>query len=328
MYHNQVIYTVVAIAVIATSCERLSSSDSDKVDKTKDWTEVVTMVVSHEISAVYDMEGIPSEGMMVKEDGKKDWNPMYLWEIEGFEYVRGFEYHLKVEKTHLVDPPQDASSVKYKLIEILSEEFKLGEGYVMSDEYILTLGVTELDFGKEYRVALTPKENEYYLILKMSEKESALDYLSDNGFVILENSETNPGIFATHAGTLDCIQLTVKGSGDLSAIPGHIYTSPLYGENGRTIGRSNMIVVGYDYDGDDGKFERHMAYIEKFSEILGLSIIEKVDHRDLGWGYFELYATNNSLGNVIECHNWFTEVARYGITGIQFPEWAPTPDAL
>ena len=120
MFRNLLICGV-AIAVIATSCERLSSSDSNEVDKTKDWTEVVTMVVSHEIGTVYDMEGTPSEGMLVQEDGKKDWTTKCFWEIAGFEYVRGFEYHLKVEKTHLIDPPQDAPSVRYKLIEILSE---------------------------------------------------------------------------------------------------------------------------------------------------------------------------------------------------------------
>ena len=77
MFRNLLICGV-AIAVIATSCERLISSDSNEVDKTKDWTEVVTMVVSHEIGTVFDMEGTPSEGMLVKEDGKKDWTTSAL----------------------------------------------------------------------------------------------------------------------------------------------------------------------------------------------------------------------------------------------------------
>ena len=71
MFRTQVICCAIAIAVITTSCEPMSSSDSGSIDKTKDWTEVVTMVVSPEIGTVYGMEGVPSEGMMVKEEGKK-----------------------------------------------------------------------------------------------------------------------------------------------------------------------------------------------------------------------------------------------------------------
>ena len=82
MFRTQVICCAIAIAVITTSCEPMSSSDSGSIDKTKDWTEVVTMVVSPEIGTVYGMEGVPSEGMMVKEEGKKDWIPKYFSEIE------------------------------------------------------------------------------------------------------------------------------------------------------------------------------------------------------------------------------------------------------
>ncbi|MBQ8421400.1 MAG: DUF4377 domain-containing protein [Bacteroidales bacterium] len=326
MYHNQVIYTVVAIAVIATSCERLSSSDSDKVDKTKDWTEVVTMVVSHEISAVYDMEGIPSEGMMVKEDGKKNWNPMYFWEIEGFEYIRGFEYLLKVEKTHLVDPPQDASSVKYKLIEILSEEFKLGEGYVMSDEYI---HYAPTSYREEFRTSITKKQNEYYLIIKKSEKTNALAFLADNGYTIMENSEDKTGTFLILPGKLqDTFQITVKGSGDINQTPGVIYAAPLYHDDQnfkvQSFGRGNMVSVGFPYQWDQDKQMRHITYIERYAEQLNIYLVDKILSE---YGNALIFGvTNESAGNAIEVYNWFSEAAGYSIVNIEYPEWMPTPD--
>lgn len=42
--------------------------------------------------------------------------------IEGFEYVEGYKYRLKVKITELENPPADGYSEKYELIEILSKE--------------------------------------------------------------------------------------------------------------------------------------------------------------------------------------------------------------
>lgn len=44
--------------------------------------------------------------------------------VEGFDlnYERGYEYILKVKKVWMHEPPQDASSIKYVFIELLSKE--------------------------------------------------------------------------------------------------------------------------------------------------------------------------------------------------------------
>ncbi len=42
--------------------------------------------------------------------------------IEGFEYVEGYKYRLKVKITELENPPADGYFEKYELIEILSKE--------------------------------------------------------------------------------------------------------------------------------------------------------------------------------------------------------------
>ena len=84
MYMKRILLMVgMSLAMlIPTSCTEKLNRNSNKVDKTKDWTEVVTMVVSSEIGTVYGMEGVPSEGMKIKEEGKKDWNPAYFSELK------------------------------------------------------------------------------------------------------------------------------------------------------------------------------------------------------------------------------------------------------
>lgn len=329
MYMKRILLMVgMSLAMlIPTSCTEKLNRNSNKVDKTKDWTEVVTMVVSSEIGTVYGMEGVPSEGMKIKEEGKKDWNPAYFSEIEGFEYVRGFEYHLKVEKTHLVDPPQDASSVKYKLIEILSEEFKLGEGYVMRDDYI-HYGPTSNN-GEEHRETITKAEGEYYIAILKSMKTEALAFLADNGFTIMENSDEETGEFYALRGKLkDCFQITVKGNSSVADVPGALYTSPLYNNDEwfkvDTFGRGNMILLGFSYRWDDEKIMRHIPYIEKYAEILNIYLIRK-DLSEYG-NYLLFGVTEESAGNAVEIHNWFSEVAGYHICDLDFPEFAATID--
>jgi hypothetical protein len=44
-----------------------------------------------------------------------------LGQIEGFTYVEGFEYTLKVQKTTIKNPPADGSSISFKLIQVVSK---------------------------------------------------------------------------------------------------------------------------------------------------------------------------------------------------------------
>ncbi len=67
-----------------------------------------------------DLPGL--EGMPVREEGWESWSVMPFNVIKEFEYERGYEYELMVEKTTLANPPQDASNVEYTLIEIISKQ--------------------------------------------------------------------------------------------------------------------------------------------------------------------------------------------------------------
>jgi hypothetical protein len=89
----------------------------------KDWTEEVLMTVAPEFVDYHPIEsnGVASDGLHVKEDNISHWIKIPLDAIENFDYEVGYEYRLKVLKTHLANPPADGSDVKYKLIEIISK---------------------------------------------------------------------------------------------------------------------------------------------------------------------------------------------------------------
>lgn len=62
-------------------------------------------------------------GLQVKESANSGWEVIPSDGIIGFTYVPGYEYRLKVKKTHLANPPADASNIRYTLINIISKEY-------------------------------------------------------------------------------------------------------------------------------------------------------------------------------------------------------------
>ncbi len=324
MKHIFLLLTVALVGATSFSC------DKPNPDKTTDTDiEIITLYVNSELGVYNDGEsGLQMDAMMVREDEDAEWNIRTLNSIVGFEYCRGFEYELKVEKSHIENPAEGASSIAYKLIEVLSEEFKLGEGYVMSDEYI---HYATTSYREEFRSSITKKQNEYYLILEKSQKTDAIAFLAGNGYAIMENSEEKTGSFFILSGKLqDTFQITVKGSGDINKTPGVIYVAPLYHDDQnfkvQSFGRGNMVSVGFPYEWEQDKQMRHITYIERYAEQLNIYLIDKILSE---YGNALIFGvTNESAGNAIEIYNWFSEAAGYSIVNIEYPEWMPTPDGI
>ena len=177
-------FLLLAVLFLLTTSFSCNKSNPDKTTDTD--IEIITLYVNSELGVYNDGEsGLQLDAMMVREDEDAEWSIRTLNSIAGFEYCRGFEYELKVEKSHIENPAEGAASIEYKLVEILSEEFKLGEGYVMCDEYI-HYGATS--YSEESRETITKSEGEYYLAVLKSEKDKALSFLADNGFTLNENS--------------------------------------------------------------------------------------------------------------------------------------------
>ncbi|MBA6151774.1 DUF4377 domain-containing protein [Gelidibacter maritimus] len=62
----------------------------------------------------------PQKCLQIKNEGEIDWTYLYS-DIEGFDYVEGFYYRLKVNVSEVENPPADGSSLKYYLVEILEK---------------------------------------------------------------------------------------------------------------------------------------------------------------------------------------------------------------
>lgn len=89
----------------------------------KDDDETLMRINSHTVDCVGVMEGkclLVQEGDLI---GTEDWEYFYFEDsIIGFEYEPGYIYNIVVKKTTIPDPPQDASSIRYELVQIISKE--------------------------------------------------------------------------------------------------------------------------------------------------------------------------------------------------------------
>ena len=105
------------LAVFAiSSC---SSDDDEKKDSVKE----ITIYVSSETGESYGFNSTPEECMLVKFDNPNGkWEHLGLYRIEGFTYVKGHEYELRVKMTTLANPPADGYSHKYLLVKIIQDK--------------------------------------------------------------------------------------------------------------------------------------------------------------------------------------------------------------
>ncbi len=107
-------------------------------------------------SNLVDCVGVAKQQcMLVKENLDDDWEFFYD-AIEGFEFEQGFVYNLKIKVTEIENPPADASSLKYSLVEILekqiSNELKQNNNGIFSKTLDYTKNPPVIDEDKEYFV--------------------------------------------------------------------------------------------------------------------------------------------------------------------------------
>jgi hypothetical protein len=80
--------------------------------------EIVTLFVGAE---QVDCVGVaPQQCLQVRSAPDQDYQLFYS-DIKGFEYEPGYDYELLVQKNPVENPPADASSLKWRLIEVISK---------------------------------------------------------------------------------------------------------------------------------------------------------------------------------------------------------------
>lgn len=83
------------------------------------------MYISSETGIMYDLfdseREFPIKCMLVKEQKEDEYRHLAFSGIQDFEYEKGYEYHLRVNKTTLANPPADGSMYKYQLVRVLEK---------------------------------------------------------------------------------------------------------------------------------------------------------------------------------------------------------------
>lgn len=69
-----------------------------------------------------DCQGVAPMKCLLIQKSEKEPPQAFYDSIKGFEFQEGFDYFLKVKETAVVNPPADASSFAYELVEIISKE--------------------------------------------------------------------------------------------------------------------------------------------------------------------------------------------------------------
>ncbi len=175
----------IAFAMLAAFSLASCSSDDDDKDITKE----IIMNVSAEPGVMYDlfdsMGEHPIECMQVMtEDEPGQWLYLYFSEVKGFTYERGHEYVLRVKRTILANPPQDASNRTYELVRILADKKVENVAEPVEKEV-----KTEADIEYEQQCPV-----EKYAIAKGGE------YLVDaDGKVTYADGTLTPELFDKHA---------------------------------------------------------------------------------------------------------------------------------
>lgn len=135
---------ILSIFVLVASCQpekNRKPSTTSKEDILK--SEVIVIKVA---SQQVDCEGAhgPQKCLQIKEVLAKKWDMQYDG-IVGFTYEPGYVYKLQVKKEQLKNPPADASSVRYTLLEVIKKEKDLP----IDTSKLPVLTVTKIENGKD-----------------------------------------------------------------------------------------------------------------------------------------------------------------------------------
>ncbi|HIH4846246.1 TPA: DUF4377 domain-containing protein [Morganella morganii] len=107
-------YIIAPLFLLMAGCSQNARTDQ-AAEKTK------TLYIDSELA---DCVGVaPMKCMKIKESPDAEWEFFYQ-DIDGFTYEPGYQYRLTVKTTDIVNPPADASGIRYELISVLSKDKK------------------------------------------------------------------------------------------------------------------------------------------------------------------------------------------------------------
>jgi heat shock protein HslJ len=111
--------TLFAAAAMTGGCGGNDASETDGAEAgSTDVGGTKILYVAHHLA---DCVGVgPMKCMLVRETPDAEWT-MFYDKIQGFEYEPGFDYELRIRTEDVPNPPADASSIRYILVEQVSK---------------------------------------------------------------------------------------------------------------------------------------------------------------------------------------------------------------
>ena len=158
------LYLIILMALlVACNTTKSNKNNSQSINLEKSnikSSEIVVLKVNSEEVTCSGAHG-DQKCLQIKELGvDKEWQNEYD-NIKGFDFKPGFIYNLQVEKIELKEVPQDASSIIYKLIQVIKKEKPITNA-MMSD--YATLTVTKIQNGRDgYTATLKNDEGNLYV---------------------------------------------------------------------------------------------------------------------------------------------------------------------
>lgn len=157
------------------------------------------------------------------------------------------------------------------------------------------------------KIPLELCDDEFYIVVKESSFDDALDYLASNDFTITREVEDweewmvieDPD-YVISPSLADCFVTCIKGIGNVDDIPGLVYSSNKYLTNGEVFGITNILHVEYDSEKNGTDIER----LKEIAEELNVIPLAKV--RTYG-SWYAMACTNESVGNSLEIANYLYE---------------------
>ena len=101
------------IILLFISAFALGACDKNDDYTVREWTVASQLGISHGFHTLQPV-------LLVKANDDTSWRAVYEG-IEGFDYEPGYEYKLRIKAKQLAEPLQDASSVRYSLLELISK---------------------------------------------------------------------------------------------------------------------------------------------------------------------------------------------------------------
>jgi heat shock protein HslJ len=100
-------------SLLLTGCANNSAINAEGIEPVEK-----TIFVGAEKAACQGVA--PQECYLIKENAAADWEYFYD-EIAGFNWEPGFEYELRIQETQIANPPADAASLKWTLLEVVGK---------------------------------------------------------------------------------------------------------------------------------------------------------------------------------------------------------------